>query len=424
MNILLLICHDLGRRLNCYGAAGVPSLTLDWIAERGVRFANYYAASTPCSPSRGAIITGQYAHTNGLVGLTHRGFALNPDQRTVVHDFNDGGYDTHLFGFQHETDWNAPERLGYRHVWRESTVADRVAEQVALFLRSPAAHSRPFFLVAGFSEVHLPFRHPRYVPDRPEEVFVPPWLPDTLHNRRELARFAGAIRFMDQAVGQILTALDASPVADDTLLVFTTDHGAALPWAKSTLYDAGLGTALLMMGAGAAAGQVRDALLSNVDLAPTLLDAAGLPVPERMQGRSFLPLLSGRGDYEPRDAVFAERNFHDHYDPVRCVRTARYKYIRSFERRPLLLLSTDVKQSEPGRHLPPEVFRERPLEELYDLECDPIERVNLVADPRVAAVKTDLAARLRRWMEETDDPLLRGPLPIPPTARLDPLPSL
>jgi len=425
-NIVMLICHDLGQHLGCYGAPGVPSETLNWIGERGVRFSHYYAGSTPCSPSRGCIITGRHAHTNGLIGLTHRGFSLNDDERTVVHDLNDVGYETYLFGFQHETDWERPERLGYRHVWRESTAADRVADRLAAFLRSPEAQRGPFYAVGGVSEVHLPFRRPQYVPDRPEEVFVPPWLPDTIHNRRELARFNGAIRFMDQAVGQVLSALDHSPVAENTLLIFTTDHGMAFPRAKSTLYDPGIGTALLMLwpvwhsphGCGQA-GTVRDEVLSNVDLAPTLLDAAGVPTPDRMQGRSFLPLITGEGDYEPRTEIVAEKNYHDHYDPMRCVRTARHKYIRSFEPRPMLLLPTDIAMSEPGCYLPPEALAPRPMEELYDLETDSAELTNLADDPALADVKTDLADRLQRWMEATDDPLLTGSIPAPTGANFD-----
>jgi len=413
-NVLMVICHDLGQHLGCYGVPGVPSLSLDWMAERGVRFANYFGGSTPCSPSRGCIMTGRYAHTNGLIGLAHRGFSLNDDERTLAHDLADAGYGTYLFGFQHEALWNTPERLGYRHVWRETTVADRVAAEVGRFLRSDDAGRGPFFAVAGFHEVHLTFQNPRYVPDRPEDVFVPPWLDDTIHNRRELARFNGPIRFMDQAVGQIMNTLDHSGLAENTLFIFTTDHGMAFPRAKSTLYDPGIGTALLMNWPGRIAPEsVREDLLSNIDFAPTVLQACGAPVPERMEGRSFLPLLTGEGAYEPRSEVFSEKNFHDHYDPMRAIRTGRYKYIRSYEPRPRLLLPSDIEVSEPGRYLPVSAAEPRPMEEFYDLESDPAELTNLADDPAIEAAKRDLAARLDGWMAATADPLLAGPILAP-----------
>ena len=145
---------------------------------------------------------------------------------------------------------------------------------------------------------------------------------------------------------------------------------------------AGLGTALIILWPHRVQpGTVRRELLMNIDLAPTLLEAAGCEPPPWIGGRSFLPLLTGEGRYRPREEVFAEKNFHDHYDPMRAVRTARYKYIRSFEPRPILLLPSDIAASEPGRHLPPEAFLPRPTEELYDLKNDPDELANPAEAP-------------------------------------------
>jgi arylsulfatase A-like enzyme len=219
---------------------------------------------------------------------------------------------------------------------------------------------------------------------------------------------------MDDWVGRILDALDRSGLAGDTLFIFTTDHGAAFPRAKSTLYDPGIGTALVMRfpeDAGVEPGR-RDELLSNIDLVPTLLEMVGAPVPDEIQGRSFRPLLTG-GGYEPRKEVFSEKSFHDVYDPMRSIRTRRFKYIRSFAEIKNLPLPTDIERSIASNELRADALLPRPPEELYDLPNDPAEERNLAGDPAHKLVKDELAGRLEEWMKATDD-FLPGPEPEAP----------
>ena len=407
-NVAHFICHDLGRRLACYGDPTIPSPTLDRFAAEGIRFSNYFAASTPCSPSRGCIMSGRYAHSNGLIGLVNRGWDMPESETTIVDCLNGAGYYTLNIGFQHE-------RKDIRHnhyaaEWHESIDAKAVAGHFAETLESLP---KPFYVNMGTGEVHLPFDRPDYTFPDPAEVAVPPYLPDTPDVRQELAYFQGAIRYLDEAFGMVLEAIEAAGRADDTIVVFTTDHGEAFPGAKSTLYDPGIGTTLLMrFPQGPMA--VHDALLSNIDLAPTLLDALGIDIPKRMQGRSFLGLITG-APYEPRECIFAEKNFHDEYDPVRMVRTPRYKYIRSFTDQNLIALPIDIRRSIAANTLRPGALDPRPKDQLFDLETDPDEMENRIADPSLAAVSADLSARLDLWMRETDDPLLeRVDLPYPP----------
>jgi arylsulfatase A-like enzyme len=420
LNILHIICHDLGRHLNCYGRPDVPSPTLDRLASEGVRFENCFAASPPCSPARGSLMTGRYAHTNGQVGLCHRGFPLPDNERTITDYLNDAGYLTANIGFQHERDDPLANRYQYND--QRSRDSETVASNAAAFLQAQAGRSgRPFYLNAGFSEVHLPFTRPVYTPDDPSAVSVPAWLPDNRGVREELARFNGAIRWMDQSVGVILDALRDSGLDRTTLVMFTTDHGMAFPRAKGTLYTPGIGVTLIMRmpeGRGRR-GVVREELISSIDIAPTLLEAAGAPPAEAIQGRSFLGLLTG-GGYEPRDAVFAEKNYHDCYDPVRSVRTRWYAYLRNFEPRPKIILSSDLRRSSASDEMWPWASEPRDGEELYDLEADPYEMTNLAARPELAAVKAELSRRVDQWMTDTDDPLLRGPVPASPGARVDP----
>jgi arylsulfatase A-like enzyme len=365
-------------------------------------------------------MTGRYAHANGQIGLTHRGFPLPEEEQTIVDHLNAAGYLTAHIGFQHERHDSLANR--YQINDQETSHCEVVARKAAEFLRGRAQEGgAPFYLNAGFFEVHLPFDRPEYTPDDPACVAVPEWLPDNRGVREELAGFNGAIRFMDEAVGAILGALGETGLDEETVVMFTTDHGMAFPRGKGTLYDPGIGVALIMRppsGLGRA-GAVVDDLVSHIDIAPTLLDAAGAPIPDSMHGRSFWALLAG-GEYEPRECVFAEKNFHDAYDPIRGLRTERYKYLRNFEPRPKIILSTDIRKSPASDELWPWAAAPREEEELYDLRADPLEMENIAAHPAAASVREELAARLEEWMERTGDPILRGPIPARPEARVDP----
>jgi len=207
--------------------------------------------------------------------------------------------------------------------------------------------------------------------------------------------------------------MERRDLAEDTILVITTDHGVAMPRAKGTLYDPGIETLLFMRypGGGWKTGVRLQELISNVDILPTLLEACGIDVPENVQGHSFLPLLTG-GAYEPRDCVFAEKTFHGTYDPVRCVRTDTHKYICFFEKSTLERVPGDVMHYGMFVEWGPAVMREG-RERLYDLQADPDETNNLADDPAFEETKNDLRARLVGWMEATNDPILDGPVASP-----------
>jgi len=354
-NILIVLCDDLGYGdLGCYGQERIKTPNLDRFAAEGVRFENYFCTTPLCSPSRGSIMTGRYPHSNGLNGLTHRGFSLNPAERALPQLLAEAGYETLLFGFQHEA--REPARLGYQWVSdrQRSSRCSLVTPMVTDFLRERASsrQDQPFFAMVGWSEVHRDFKGEDYQPDDPAEVFVPSYLPDTPQVREDIADFHGIIHAADACVGVLLAALHESGLAENTWVIFTTDHGIAFPRAKSTLYDPGIRTTLIARWPGGfSGGKVYDQLLSNVDLLPTILEAAGVPAPEVVEGRTFLPLLRGQ-PYEPRTHVFAEKTYHDIYDPMRAIRTERYKYIRSYERRPWLPLPSDIRRSLSGQAMP------------------------------------------------------------------------
>ena len=270
----------------------------------------------------------------------------------------------------------------------------------------------------GFSETHRPF--PEY--DGPvDNIKGLPYLPDVEDIRRDLASLYMLVRRVDGKIGEILRAVDDAGLKDDTLIVFTTDHGAAFPGAKATLFDPGIEISMLMRGPGDFMGGKKiDTLLSNLDFAPTILDLCGIPIPREMQGRSMLPVIRGEAD-RLHDWIFVEQTYHAAYDPIRGVRTERFKYIRSFEKRPFWFPpNVDGGLSKEVARRLGYFSKPRPSEMLFDLQEDPTERKNLVSDPRYADVLKKMRSILEEWMRRTADPLLHGYVPPPPGAIVTP----
>jgi arylsulfatase A-like enzyme len=412
-NILLIVPHDLGTHLGCYGRTGVDSPALDRLAREGVLFENHFCTAPYCSPSRGAILTGKHPHINGLMGLVNLGWDLPEGNATLAHLLRGAGYETLLFGTQHEVRDSARldecfDRVSPREV---PHFCQDVARDVVEFLEGRARDADgPFYARMGCFEVHRPWE--RYEPDALDRAAVPPFLEDTPGAREDFAMFHGAIRALDRAVGQILDALDRTGLADNTIVAFTTDHGIDFPRAKGTLYDPGIHTTLLMRWRGRLEpGRRVPEMISNVDLLPSLLDAAGIPTPAEVQGRSFWGLLKG-GGYEPNECVYAELNTAPG-DAKRCIRTESHKYIRNYDEGPALLLGTCSEISLTRRDMGNGHLSPRPPVELYSLLDDPLERTNLAGRPGMAQVESDLSSRLDAFMSETGDPIVAGPVPRP-----------
>lgn len=427
-NVILIHCHDLGRRIGCYGH-DIDTPRLDALADDGAVFENHFVTAPQCSPSRSSIHTGEFPHVNGLMGLAHGQWQIDDRFETLPAALADRGYDTYLFGLQHAAD--DPETLGFEHVFpggaRTSPVsptdhavnrANDVARAFESFLdNDPPAD--PFFASIGFFEAHRVSLDDRYGFDDgqygttdPADVEALPYLPDREGIRRDLAEMEGMIEAIDDAVGTVLDALETAELAEDTLVTFTTEHGIAFPRAKGCCYDAGIEAALLMRYPGEIDGGERyDDLVSNVDLFPTILEMADGTVLEDVSGQSFLPLFTDQ-EHFPRELVFAEMTWHDRYNPMRAIRTDQYKYIHSFWHLPDVYMTDDIVVSNAGRAVREEFqTNPRPYAELYDLEADPYEQENLAGDDRYRHVQDELERRLVAWMRRTDDPLLDGPVP-------------
>jgi arylsulfatase A-like enzyme len=422
-NILYIHSHDTGRFIQPYGH-GVATPHLQALAEQGVLFRQAFSAAPTCSPSRAGLLTGQCAHSSGMVGLAHRGFSLNDYNQHIAHTLRQAGYSTALIGLQHVVGPENLDALGYdRTVPLNSFHVEDVAPAATDFLKG--APRQPFFLSVGFVETHRPFHQPGPAESVPWSLPPAP-LPDTSETRTDMAAFKASARILDQGIGAVLEALESSGLAEDTLVVCTTDHGMAFPGMKCTLTDHGTGVMLILRGPGGfEGGRACDALVSHVDLFPTLCDLLEIAPPPWLQGRSMMPLVRGEAE-AIRDAVFAEVSYHAAYEPKRAVRTRRWKYIRRFgDRRTPVLPNID---DGPSKNLwLAHGLRGRPVaeEELYDLIFDPNEACNLAGDMGGQAARLpdgvleEMRARLDRWMRETDDPLLHGRVPAPPGARVN-----
>ena len=414
-NVLYLHSHDTGRYVQPYGHA-IPTPNIQWLADQGVMFRNAFCAAPSCSGSRAALLTGEYCHTNGMMGLAHRGFRLNDYSHHLVHTLRAAGYHSELVGEQHVSD--DPGELGYDVI---HPLADSSASRVAP--ATVAALSRgieqPFFMSVGFFETHRSFFAPSSVRDRVYSL-PPPFLPDTPEIRQDVASYKASARALDQGVGAVLNTLNETGLDRNTLVICTTDHGLAFPTAKASLLDRGIGVMLIMRGADFVAGHARDELVSQIDVFPTICEVAGIDPPPWLQGRSLVGLIDEREPPGTRTEIFSELTYHCAYEPQRAIRTQRFKYVRRFDDYPFPVLpNCDDSPSKEAYLARGWGQRAVAREALHDLFFNPGEGRNVIDEPDYADVAGELRMRLEQWMVQTNDPLLGGPIKAPVGARIN-----
>jgi len=424
-NVLLLIADDHGLELGCYGHPVIRTPNLDQLAARGVRFTHGFATVASCSASRSVILTGMFNHTNGQYGHAHSYHNLHTHShiRTLPRLLKDAGYRTAIVSKFHvkptslypfDAQLNPADRGG-RNVIDMAHLARRFIE---------ADTDRPFFVVMGYVDPHrakVGFGNGQYpgvesIKYKPEDMIVPPFLPDSPETRQELAEYAESVGRLDQGVGEILKVIEDTDHNDDTLIIYLSDNGIAFPGAKTTLYEPGLHLPLLISSSKHKRSVVNNAMVSWVDIAPTILDWANVPVPKTIAGRSVLPILDQENP-QGWDTIFGSHTFHEitMYYPMRMIRTRRYKYILNLAHQLPYPFASDLYASPTWQGVlkrgdemfgkrKVDAYINRPREELYDLENDPNEAKNLAPDPAMANVLTDLRKRLKQWQENTKDP--------------------
>jgi N-sulfoglucosamine sulfohydrolase len=404
-SVVVITCHDLGRHLGCHGVPSVRSPNLDRLAASGVLFEQAFCTAPQCSPARGTLATGRYPHAIGLLGLAHAPFDWDIDAEVVpiARHLQAQGWQTHLFGLQHIT--IDVRRLGFDAIHpheRPAALSAGVATQFeALFADLPDA---PVYVEVNLEEPHRPYDQGGCLPDSANGVHIPPYVAATPAAAEEFAALQGAIHQADSAIGRILAAIERSAHAERTLIVFAADHGIAMPRAKCTLYDPGIAVTLMLRGPMLPAGRRVAGMVSTIDVVPTICDLAGIAAPDRVDGHSLRAAIDGgRG----RTSIFAEKTYHSYFDPMRCIRTDRWKLIRNFEASFAVEVPGDVQQGA--------IFREDPSRysgaahppvELYDLLADAHETRNLAASPDHGDILAGLGREIDAWMRDTGDPLL------------------
>jgi arylsulfatase A-like enzyme len=414
-NVVILIADDLGYGdLGCYGHPVLRTPHIDRLAREGLRFDAAFLTISSCSPSRASLLTGLYPHSTGAGDLHD---PLPAERKSLARHLRSAGYHCAAVGKWH---LGAAEKASWDRV-TECPGRDTGAKAVEALGLRPAG--RPFFAWIATVDPHRPYDEVLSDPQDPAGVAVPPYLPDHPLIRADLAKYYDETRRFDRHVGEVLAELERQGELDRTFVVLLSDNGMPFPRAKTTLYDSGIRTPLLVRYPPLVRpGGVARGLASAVDLAPTILDLTGV-AQDSMQGRSFVAQL--RDPSSPgRAAVYAEANWHDFGQFTRAVRTERWLLVRNHYADKPLWNSVDSIQSRTwqgylemeraGRLTPAQrfLFREpRPFEELYDLEKDPHSLADVADDPANRGTLDRLGGLLDRWSAETADalPAVRRP---------------
>lgn len=421
MNIVYIHTHDTGRYISPYGYK-LHTPNLENFASEGVVFRHTYCAGPTCSPSRAALLTGTFPHQCGMLGLTHRGFSIYDENQHIAAYLQKNGYETVLSGVQHELTNEQVTRV-YDKILNNEQYKEKLkaeykfdiadyssAWQAADYLNSQSG--KPFFLSVGFVNTHRDY--PPIAEDVNANYLRPPLVMyDNSENRDDMAAFATSVRVVDNCVGIVLNAIKQAGQENNTIVFFTTDHGIAYPRMKCNLYDDGIGVSLIMRYPEMkAAGKAFDALTSHLDVYPTLCDLANISKPEWLQGKSLAGLLNAECE-SVNEEVFSEVTYHAAYQPMRCVRTERYKYIYHYNSKGQLPCNIDdgiAKQFMVKAGMLDESIDQ---EQLFDLFLDPCERINLALADNYSDVKQDMRRRLNNWQLRTQDPVLNGEVKLP-----------
>lgn len=409
-NILVLIADDLGwRDTGAYGSDVARTPHIDRLAERGLKVQRAFLTTSSCSPSRISMISGRYPHEADAEDLH---MPIADSVRTLPSFLSErAGYFTGLIGKAHgpprdQFDW-------WDDQWRSTGVEDLRA-----FL-DEKPEGAPFLMWTGFLQPHRPFGDlttdaPTIEePTDPDAVPVPPYLADRPDTRRDLADYHDAVAAMDVQIGNYLDELEKRGLRENTLVVFVSDNGAPFPRAKGSVYDAGVRTPLIVQGPGVDEGVTYDGLTSTVDLAPTLLEAAGVRVPRQaMTGESIAEMFTDQ-TAEGRERVYSMRNWHNTDAHIRSVRTDEWRLVTNGypERRyPMLGANPswyDLDSLHEAGALTKEQHRifERPraAAELYDVSADPYQTRSVAGEPAHAERTERLAERLWKWRKATGD---------------------
>ena len=347
LNVLLITADDLGFEAMDFLDGKVPGVTpnLSKLAAEGLSFQHGFVNIAICCPSRSIIATGRYEHNSGLFGFNK----LPKPIPTVFGTFQKAGYLTGILGKVSHSTPDAAFKWDYSHDYQELGAGRSPTKYHGFaqeFFARCKSENKPFYFMVNSHDPHRPFydsngrgKNGEEVPSRlfkPEEMVIPSYLPDLPKVREEYSHYFNSVRRLDDTVGRVLAALDASGLASRTLVVFITDNGSAFPFAKANTYLASNRTPMLMRWPGVTKpGSVdKTHFVSEVDFFATFMDATGLPIPSGLDGRSMVPLLKG-GEQDGRDYVFTQIDYTigGPPKPMRCVQDALWLHLQCLLRR-------------------------------------------------------------------------------------------
>ena len=430
LNILFFTADDLNcDSVGCFSGK-VRGLTpnLDAFAAEGMRFENAHVTVAICQPSRGVLATGLYGHNSGIMGFMH----TDRDIPTIMQTLREAGYLTGVLGKVKHSTPKANYKWDFTHDRNElgnGRDPELYYSYCKEFLARCRRENKPFYFMVNSHDPHRPY-HIRRQPIKnakepsrtytPDEVAVPGFVPDLPGVRTELSYYLNSVRRLDDTFGKTMQALKESGFDKSTLVIFISDNGIAIPFAKCNAYLASTRTPWIVRWPGVVKeGTVdRQHFISGIDFFPTVLEAVGLPIPKGLDGFSFLPVLKGKRQ-SGRDKVFTQIDMKAGGDavPMRCVQDKHFGYIFSpwsdgkfyyRNNNEGLTMNAMVEAAQTNLHVAQRVkmFRYRAPEELYDLRNDPDCLNNLVDKAGFENQRKRMQSRLHDWMRLTGDPLL------------------
>lgn len=439
LNVLLITADDLNyNSVGAYGCA-IPNITpnIDGLAKQGVLFQNAFVNIAVCQPCRQSIMTGRYPHSNGAPGFD----PIDRDVPTLQEQLNKAGYLNGIIG--KEKHLMPMDKYLWDFCIREEQVASGLGigrspelyyQYTTEFLLKAKKDNKPFFLMANSHDPHRPFagsdderkawgadlpKFSRQITD--SEVIVPPFLFDLPEVRQEIAEYYTSVHRCDQTVGAILKALDDSGYGDNTIVMFISDNGIAVPFAKSNCYLNSNKTPWIVRWPDQIPEGSVDSVhfISGIDYMPTILQALLLPKVPGLDGNSFLPVLKGEKQIN-RDLVYTEFNriFAGNEYPMRCIMGKRYGYIVNFWSDGIYQIKGDAMGGRTYKAMNKaalldtsiakrvDLYKFRVTEELYDFRNDPDGLVNLIDEPDIQNEKRRLKNLLHSEMKRSKDPLV------------------
>ncbi|MEE8452687.1 MAG: sulfatase [Thermoguttaceae bacterium] len=431
-NVLLFTADDMhAESMRTYGSK-VEDLTpqLDRFAATGMVFTRAHVNAAICAPSRAVFATGLYSHNSGAMGF----MPARPGTPDIVTTLRKAGYLTGILGkVGHSTP--VPEMQWDYHFDQKDLGNGRSPtlyyDRSKVFLERCKSERKPFYFMVNSHDPHRPYCNPERLtrgaemPSKtyaPEDVEVPGFVPDLPGVREELAMYQNSTRRLDDTFGKVMQALEESGFADNTLVLFMSDNGIAIPFAKCNAWFHSTHTPMIVRLPGMVKPGTRDDVhfVSSVDLMPTFLELTGVEGPEKLDGRSFLPLLEGHSQ-KGREFVFTQIDKKAGSDavPMRCVQDAGFGYIynpfsdgkhwyRNNNEGGTMAAMNKAAETDPKIARRVQLFRYRVPEEFYDLEKDPDCLDNLIDDPQYATEVQKLRKKLDGWMVDTGDPMLEA----------------